>query len=45
MSVILGDEASQSLLGSLALEIFRLGVDPASPRLIPVPGLFLGQHS
>ncbi len=43
--VIFGDEDSQPLLGAVTLEIFRLGVDPVSQRLIPVPGLLMGQRS
>ena len=42
--VIFGDEDSQPLLGAVTLEIFRLGVDPVSQRLIPVPGLLMGQR-
>ncbi len=41
--VIFGDEDSQPLLGAVTLEIFRLGVDPVSQRLIPVPGLLMGE--
>ena len=43
--VIFGDEDSQPLLGAVTLEIFRLGVDPVSQRLIPVPGLLMGQRA
>ena len=43
--VIFGDEDSQPLLGAVTLEIFRLDVDPVSQRLIPVPGLLMGQRS
>ncbi len=43
--VIFGDEDSQPRLGAVTLEIFRLGVDPVSQRLIPVPGLLMGQRS
>ena len=43
--VIFGDEDSQPLLGAVTLEIFRLRVDPVSQRLIPVPGLLMGQRS
>ena len=42
---IFGDEDSQPLLGAVTLEVFRLGVDPVSQRLIPVPGLLMGQRS
>ncbi len=42
--VIFGDEDSQPLLGAVTLEIFRLSVDPVSQRLIPVPGLLMGQR-
>ena len=42
--VIFGDEDSQPLLGALTLKIFRLGVDPVSQRLIPVPGLLMSQR-
>ena len=42
--VIFGDEDSQPLLGAVTLEIFRLGVDALSQRLIPVPGLLMGQR-
>lgn len=42
--VIFGDEDSQPLLGAVTLEIFRLGVDPVSQRLIPGPGLLMGQR-
>ncbi len=45
MPVIFGDEDSQPLLGAVTLEIFRLGVDAVSQRLIPVPGLLMGQRS
>ena len=45
VAVIFGDEDSQPLLGAVTLEIFRLGVDPVSQRLIPVPGLLMGQRS
>ncbi len=38
------DEDSQPLLGAVTLEIFRLGVDPVSQRLIPVPGLLMRQR-
>ena len=43
--VIFGDEDSQPVMGAVALEIFRLGVDPVSQRLISVPGLLMGQRS
>ncbi len=42
--VIFGDEHSQPLLGAVTLEIFRLGVDPVCQRLIPGPGLLMGQR-
>ena len=42
--VIFGDEDSQPLLGAVTLEIFPLGVDPVSQRLIPVPGLLMRQR-
>ena len=43
--VIFGEEDSQPLLGAVTLEIFRLGVDPVSQRLIPVPGLLMGKRA
>ncbi len=42
--VIFGDEDSQPRLGAVTLEIFSLGVDPVSQRLIPAPGLLMGQR-
>ena len=39
--VVFGTEATQPLLGAVTLEIFRLGIDPVSQRLIPVDGLLL----
>ena len=41
---IFGDEDSQPLLGARTLEIFPLGVDLVSRRLIPVPGLLMGRR-
>ena len=42
--VIFGDEDSQPLLVAVTLGIFRLGVDPVSQRLIPVPGPLMVQR-
>ena len=39
--VVFADERSGPLLGAVTLEIFRLGVDPVSKRLIPVDGLLM----
>jgi clan AA aspartic protease len=39
--VVFGDDGAQCLLGVVTLEKFRLGVDPVSRRLIPVPGLLM----
>ena len=39
--VVFGPEAAQPLLGAVALEVFRLGIDPVRQRLIPVEGLLL----
>jgi clan AA aspartic protease len=39
--VVFGDDGVQCLLGVVTLEEFRLGVDPVSRRLIPVPGLLM----
>ncbi len=43
--VIFGDEDRQPLLATLTLEIFRLGVNTVSQRLIAGPGLFMGRRS
>lgn len=37
--VVFGEPGSDPLLGAVTLEEFRLGVDPVSQRLVPVPGL------
>ena len=42
--VIFDDEDSQPLPGAVTLGIFRLGVDPVSQRLIPVPGPLMVQR-
>ena len=39
--ILYGNEESQPLLGSLALEALLLGVDPYNKRLIPVEGLLM----
>ncbi len=39
--VVFGDEGAMALLGATTLEELRLGVDPVSKRLIPVPGLLM----
>jgi predicted aspartyl protease len=39
--VVFGEEETQPLLGMVTLEIFRLGIDPVSERLTPVPGLLM----
>jgi clan AA aspartic protease len=36
---IFGPEGGTPLLGATTLELFNLGVDPVSQRLVPVPGL------
>ena len=36
---VFGDAGCKPLLGVVTLEEFRLGVDPVTQRLIPVPGL------
>ena len=36
---VFGDPGCEPLLGVVTLEEFRLGVDPVTQRLIPVPGL------
>jgi len=41
--VVFGDAEATPLLGAVTLEILRLGVDPVSRRLIPVPGLLMGE--
>ena len=35
---VFADEGSEPLLGAIALESFRLAVDPIAQRLVPVPG-------
>ncbi len=39
--VVFGEEGAQPLLGAVTLEIFRLGIDPITMRLVPVDGLLL----
>ena len=39
--VVFGDEGTEPLLGAYTLEGLRLGVDPVSRQLIPVPGLLM----
>ena len=39
--VVFGDDDAPALLGAVTLEIFRLGIDPVSQRLIPVDGYLL----
>ena len=45
--VVFGDEGAQPLLGAVTLEIFGLGIDPASQWLMPVDTLMLSatEHS
>ena len=40
--VVFGEDSAPALLGAVTLEIFRLGIDPVSQRLIPVDGYLLG---
>ncbi len=39
--VVFGEEQLGAVLGAYSLEGLRLGVDPASQRLVPTPGLLL----
>ncbi len=39
--VVFGDPDSAPLLGASTLEMFNLGVDPVSQRLMPVEGLLM----
>jgi predicted aspartyl protease len=41
VDVIFGDEGTQPLLGAIALETFRLAVDPLGKRLIDAPGVLM----
>jgi clan AA aspartic protease len=39
--LVFGEADAVTLLGSVTLEEFRLGVDPVGRRLVPVPGVLM----
>lgn len=41
--VVFGEPEAPALLGAYALEGLRLAADPVGRRLVPVPGLLLGE--